>query len=78
MVQAIVDISERTNRIINIIKARYDLKDKSEAIDKMAEEYEMEIAEPELRTEYIDKLEKIEKTAKFVDLNNFAREFGLE
>ena len=78
MVQAIVDISERTNRVINIIKAKYDLKDKSEAIDKMAEEYELEVVEPELRTEYIDRIEKIEKTAKFVDVENFAKEFSLK
>jgi hypothetical protein len=61
MVQAIINIDERTNRILNIIKAKYGLKDKSAAIDRMAAEYEEEILEPELKPEYIEKLKKIEK-----------------
>ena len=61
MVQAIINISERANRVINIVKAKHGLKDKSEAINIMAEEYEQEIMEPELRPEYIKKLQKIQK-----------------
>jgi hypothetical protein len=61
MVQAIINIDERTNRILNIIKAKYGLKDKSAAIDFMAAEYEKEILEPELKPEYIEKLKSIEK-----------------
>ena len=61
MVQAIIKISERTNRVLNIVKAKYGLKDKSEAINAMAEEYENDIMEPELRPEYIKKLSKIKK-----------------
>ncbi|NOZ76867.1 MAG: DUF2683 domain-containing protein, partial [Euryarchaeota archaeon] len=33
MVKALIDIDEHTNRIINIVKAQYGLKRKSEAID---------------------------------------------
>ena len=61
MVQAIITIDDRTNRILNIIKAKYGLKDKSAAINQMAAEYEEEILEPELKPEYIEKLKKIEK-----------------
>jgi len=61
MVQAIIKISERTNRVLNIVKAKYGLKDKSEAIDVMAEEYENGMMEPELRLEYIKKLSKIKE-----------------
>jgi len=61
MVQAIINIKEKTNRILNILKAKYGLKDKSQAIDLMAEEYEQEILEPELRPEYIKKAKKIMK-----------------
>ena len=61
MVQAIINIKEKTNRILNILKAKYGLKDKSQAIDRMAEEYEQEILEPELRPEYIEKAKKIMK-----------------
>lgn len=61
MVQAIINISDRANRILNIIKAKYSLRDKSEAIDLMAEHYEEEILEPELRPEYIEKALEIQK-----------------
>ena len=65
MVKAIININQRTNRLLNIIKAKYGLKDKSEAIDKMAEQYNDEILEPELRPEYVEKIRKLEKNGKF-------------
>ena len=61
MVKAIININENTNRLLNILKAKYGLKDKSQAIEKMAEKYEEEILEPELRPEYIEKIKKIRK-----------------
>ncbi len=61
MVQAIIDISEHTNRVLNIVKAKHGLKDKSQAIDFMAGEYEEEILEPQLRPEYVEKAQKIMK-----------------
>jgi len=61
MVQAIVNINEHANRILNIIKAKFGLKDKSEAIEMMTEQYEEEILEPELRPEYVEKLKGIKK-----------------
>jgi len=61
MVQAIINIDERTNRVLNIIKAKYGLKDKSAAIMHMATEYEKEIMEPELRPEFIEKAQEIMK-----------------
>ncbi|MBR9706804.1 MAG: DUF2683 family protein [Candidatus Diapherotrites archaeon] len=39
MVQAIIDISERANRVLSVIKAKYGLQNKSEAINKFVEIY---------------------------------------
>jgi phosphotransacetylase len=61
MVQAIINIEDHTNRVLNIVKAKFGLKDKSKAIDLMAEQYEKEILDPVLRPEYIEKLHKIKK-----------------
>ena len=61
MVKAIITISDEANRLLNIIKAKYGLNDKSEAINLMAEQYEEEILEPELRPEYIERLDRIER-----------------
>lgn len=61
MVQALININEKTNRVLNIVKAKYGLNDKSEAIDVMASQYEQELLEPQVRPEYIEKLKKIRK-----------------
>jgi hypothetical protein len=53
MVKAIVTIDERTNRILNILKAKHGLKDKSQAINLMAQQFEACVMEPELRPEFM-------------------------
>ena len=55
MVQAIINIKKHTNQVLNIIKAKHSPRDKSEAINLMATQYEKRILEPELRPEYIEK-----------------------
>ncbi|MFH0870654.1 MAG: DUF2683 family protein [archaeon] len=61
MVQAMINIDESTNRVLNIVKAKFGLKDKSEAINLVVSEYEQVSLEPELRPEYLGRLEKIKK-----------------
>ena len=61
MVQAVVKLSEHSNRILNIVKAKYGLKDKSEAIEKITIEYEQEILEPELRPEFVASVQEAQK-----------------
>ena len=75
MPQAVVNISDHANRVLNIVKAKYDLKDKSQAIDKIAMEYEQEILEPELRPEFIEKLKKAQKerTRKVKNISDLFR-----
>jgi hypothetical protein len=64
MVQAIVDICADANYVINLIKAKYGLKDKSEAIDRLAAEYARDNLDFELRPEYVKRLREIEKESK--------------
>ncbi len=59
MVQAIINITEESNRVLNILKAKHGLKDKSAAIDIMAQEYAKELLEPELRPQYVEKASRI-------------------
>lgn len=61
MVQAVIKIDENTNRILNIVKAKFGLKDKSEAINVVVNEYSENFLEPQLRPEYTNKLDKIVK-----------------
>jgi hypothetical protein len=65
MVQAVINIKERANRVLNIVKAKYGFKDKSQAIEHVIEQYESAFLEPELRPEYVEKIQNIEKHGKF-------------
>ena len=56
MVSARVEINEYTNRVLAIIKAKFGLKDKSEAINKFIELYGEEIAEKQANEEYVKKI----------------------
>ena len=61
MVQNIIDIDEKEDRILNIVKAKYGLKNKSQAVAMIAKIYEESFLEPELKPEYLEKLKKIDK-----------------
>ncbi|MBI2137896.1 DUF2683 family protein [Candidatus Woesearchaeota archaeon] len=61
MVQAMIEIPNEANQVLNIVKARYNLKTKSEAITKIVMACGKNILEPELRPEYLNKLKRIEK-----------------
>lgn len=65
MVQSIIQIDDREDRVLNIVKAKFGLKNKSEAVALIAQVYEESFLEPQLRPEYIEKLEKIRK-GKFI------------
>ena len=55
MVKAMIDIHEKTNRVLNVVKAKFGLKDKSEAINKVVNEYEQLFLEVKLHPEYVKK-----------------------
>ena len=75
MVQAIINISENANQIFNIVKAKNNFRDKSEAIEFVAMEYGEDILEPELRPEFVEKIRKIEKEKgiEFKDINELRK-----
>jgi len=76
MVKAIIDINDRTNRVINVVKAKYGLRDKSQAIEVMAAEYEAGVLEPELRPEFIEKM-KLRQNEQTVKIDDFRKHFGI-
>ena len=77
MVQAMIQISDEANQILNIVKARYDLKDKSHAIEKVVIEFGEDFLEPQLRPEFIQKM-KNRQREKTVKVSDFRKHFGLE
>jgi len=81
MVKAIVDIDEKANKVLNHLKAEYGLKDKSQAINLMAEEFKRFVRiEPEVRPEYIEKLKRIQKGRhiKVGSIKDFRKRYGLK
>ena len=60
MVDARVSLNEYTNRVLMVVKAKYGLKDKSEAINKFAEMYGEDEVERKVKPSYLKKLARIQ------------------
>ena len=58
MVKAIIDIDQHTNQVLNIVKAQYGLRDKSEAIQAVVKLYEEELLGIKLRPGYFSGIGK--------------------
>jgi len=77
MVQALIKLNEHQNRVLNIIKGKFGLKNKTEAINLIISKYEEEFLEPKLRPEFIEKM-KERKKEPTVRVKDFKKHFGLE
>ena len=55
MIAARVELEDYTNKVLNVIKAKYGLLDKSQALNKFALMYGEEFVEFEPKDEYIKK-----------------------
>jgi metal-responsive CopG/Arc/MetJ family transcriptional regulator len=77
MTQALIKLNENINRVLNIVKAKYDLKDKSETIEFIIKKYIEYENEPELKPEFIEKINKIKKE-KSIRVDDFAKRYGLD
>ncbi len=49
MVKNVINLGERESRVINIVKAKYGLKDRSQALSVIIKRYEECELEPQLR-----------------------------
>jgi len=76
MVQALLNLDDNTNRVLNTVKAKYDLHDKSEAVSFLVDFYIDEQDDPELRPEFIEEIKKASKQ-KGIRVKDFDKEFGL-
>jgi len=76
MVQAIIDLGEHENRLLTIIRGKFGLKNKSEAVNFVIDKYGEEILEPELRPEYKEELLKVDKGKfkKFASIDDLRKE----
>ena len=77
MPQALIKLNENINRVLNIVKAKYDLKDKSETIEFIVKKYIEYENEPELKPEFIKKINKIKKE-KSIRVDDFTKRYNLD
>ncbi|MFH1275601.1 MAG: antitoxin [Candidatus Woesearchaeota archaeon] len=59
MVYARIVLDDYANKVLNVIKAKFGLNDKSEAINKFVEMFGDEIVEKEANEEYTKKILKM-------------------
>jgi Protein of unknown function (DUF2683) len=78
MVKNVINLDERDSRVINIVKAKYGLKDKNQALSVIIRRYEECELEPQLRPEFVKAIEQTLKKVKFVKVKDFAEEYGLK
>jgi len=77
MVQALIELDENTNRVLNIVKAKFDLKDKGEAIEFVVKEYIENENEPELKPEFVKRIKEI-SMQKSIKVENFAARYAID
>jgi hypothetical protein len=78
LVKSIIELTERESRVINIVKAKYGLKDKSQALSVILKRYEECELEPQLRPEFVKEIEETLKKGKFLKVKDFAQEFDIK
>lgn len=78
MVKSMINLNEEENRVINVVKAKYGFKDKSQALSIIVKHFEECELEPELRPEFVERLQTVMKRGKVVKVKDFAKEFGLK
>lgn len=59
MVQNIINLGEKEDRILGIVKAQHGLKNKSQAMELILNIYGENFLEPEIRPEFLERLRKI-------------------
>lgn len=82
--KALIDIPNDINQTLNIIKAKNNLKNKVEAISLVVSYYTKNELEPELRPDFIKKIEKGDKKYKlgtgfkFSKVSDVKKRYNLE
>lgn len=56
MVYARITLNDYANKVLNVIKAKFDLNDKSEAINKFVDLFGDEVVEKEANDDYVKKV----------------------
>jgi hypothetical protein len=72
----LINLDEPTNTVINVVKAKYGLKDKGQAIQFIVNKYIEDEKEPELKPEFVEKIRAME-SQKSIPMIDFGKRYGL-
>ena len=61
MVKAVINLGERENRIVQVVKGNYGFKNKSQAVNEIIDAYDEAFIGREVKPEYLKKLRKSSK-----------------
>lgn len=77
MTSAVVNLTDANNRLLNMIKAQFDIHNKSDAINFVVEKFAEAELQPKLRPEYVRKLKRIakQKGKTYASAEGMFREF---
>ena len=76
MVQALFDLTDFGDRVLNIVKAKYGFRRKQEAANFILEDAGQRFLEPELRPEYVQRARRVQRE-KTVSVSDFGTHYGL-
>ncbi len=76
MVQAIIHLGTYEDRLLTIVRGKFGLRNKSDAVNFVINKYGEELLEPELRPEYKEELLKIDqgRFKRFSSINDLRKE----
>ena len=78
MVRALIELGEAEDRVVTIVKGKFGLKNKSDAVNLIIEQYRDEILEPHLRPEFAERLEKLtkEKGTRYSSIEELRKDYA--
>lgn len=78
MVRALIELGETEDRVVTIVKGKYGLKTKSEAINLIIEKYREEVLEPHLRPEFAERLGRLtnEKGKRYSSIEDLRKDYA--
>ena len=78
MVRALIELGEIEDRVVTIVKGKYGLKTKSDAINLIIEQYLEELLEPKLKPEFERRLGELtkEKGKRYSSIEEFDKDYA--
>ena len=75
MPSALIQLTDDANRILNMVKAKFELHDKSEAVELVIKHYVEAEGEPSFTDEFVARVKKAEQ-GKFIRVDDIRKHYA--